>query len=127
MGFKKKVNGTHNWGGTKQNPWVGVSKLHLLLVPFCPFKVQAIDVDTIGRFRCFVVNLIDIDVLKVKRNLVDVDFMLPRVILECASEEGMGEENTRQPAHDRLALFNPLVEEIQAFQEILNVATQRFS
>eukprot|EP00962_Isochrysis_galbana_P011304 scaffold3166_cov111-Isochrysis_galbana.AAC.3 len=63
--------------------------------------------------------------VKVKLDGVDGQLVLARVVLQRASHEGLDEEEVRHRVADRIAVFEPVIEEAEPFEQLRNVGCER--
>lgn len=90
------------------------------VVPLASLKIHAIDVATILRLLLDV--LVGAIVLDVEGEVesIDGDLVLSRVVLEGTSEEGLGEEETRDPEHSGGSMLDPICQEEDTVIKILD-------
>ena len=103
---------------------LGLLKRALFVVPSAPFDEQSIDVGAIGSLLRLVEAAVVLH-LVVPIDLIDRDHVLSREVLLETGEERLSEEEAGDPEVGRLALFDPLADEVQSFNEVDNVRGKR--
>ena len=63
--------------------------------------------------------------LEIKGDDINGYDSLPGVVLQCAGEEGLGEEKTRDPEHGGNALVNPALDELHPLHQVKDPRSQR--
>lgn len=95
-----------------------------LVVPSAAFDEETIDVDAIFcTLRQIEFGLVR-DYLEVKVDCVDGNDVFSGKVLLGASQEGLCEIETRYPVNRWLTIINPILDELQPCQEILNPGCQ---
>lgn len=91
-------------------------------VPARPFEVQAVAIDAVlGRGARVAVR----QHLEVEGELVDGDGVLAGEVLHSAGEEGLSEEEARQPEDAGPSLVTPVLQGAEALAQVRHVAGQR--
>ena len=98
---------------------LGLLETALVIIPSTALNIQAIDVGTI--FSClFRFKVIFLDIV-VPLNQIDSNGVLPGEVLFETCEEGLGEEETREPECGRAAFVDPLFHEDKTINHVHNV------
>lgn len=84
----------HQWNFNKQLLGITIRKSVPLVVPFCSFEEEAIDVATIlwSFFDVLMGHVVQNAILEA--DSVNGSVMLSRIVLERTSQEGLGEEES---------------------------------
>lgn len=98
-------------------------KSSLLWVESATLKEETVDIGAIGSFS-FLVELGVVLDLVVPADEIDGDGVLPGEVLLQTRQEGLGEEEAGDPEVGRLALVDPLVDEVQAVHEVNDVGSE---
>jgi len=95
-------------------------------VPPCSLKEDTVNVAAVFRFffDFCVSHLIHNFYLKI--DSIDGNYILSGVVLKGSSDEGLREEETRDPEDIRCASIDPLLQELYPISEILSPRPQRF-
>lgn len=80
----------------------------LTIIPARAFQVQSINIAAIVRFFANVRVLHRVDHHEIEGELIDGDLMLTRVVLRCAGDERLREEETGNPECFRRSLLDPI-------------------
>jgi len=96
----------------------------LLGVPAAALDIKTPDIGAIGSLRRAIELSIVLDHV-VPPDQIDSDRVLPGEVLLETRQEGLGEEEARDPEVAWLALINPLVDEIEALHEVDDVGGER--
>jgi hypothetical protein len=113
-------------GGREQNYWhqevhltlISISKRFPALVPSCPFKVEAIHIDTLSWVA---LQLLEIKICDLKAEVEGINGFasLSSICLEDASDVTLGEEEAWQPESVRIPIHQPIPHELYSQVEIL--------
>mmetsp|Transcript_36835 Transcript_36835/g.85623 ORF Transcript_36835/g.85623 Transcript_36835/m.85623 type:complete len:253 (-) Transcript_36835:283-1041(-) len=93
------------------------------LVPAGALEEEALDVNAVVGGAG---QLVLLHHLKVKGDRVDRNGLLPRKVLQRPGEEGVGEEEAPDPERRGLALVDPVLEEAEACEEVVDVGAEGF-
>mmetsp|Transcript_19151 Transcript_19151/g.64150 ORF Transcript_19151/g.64150 Transcript_19151/m.64150 type:complete len:300 (-) Transcript_19151:99-998(-) len=110
-----------------QDLWLRLPKDTLVRVPAAAIEVQPVDQAAFcGRLGRGVHPHVAQD-FEVEVDLVDGDPVLARVVLSRAGDEGLREEEARDPEDGRLPVVHPALEESDALREVAHPAAQRLA
>ena len=116
-----QLSGEHPDGGEVREEDLGVRlpKHVVVLVPLAGLDEDSLSVHAVlGGLLELLRTVLD---HKLQVDLVDLHRVPPRVVLLARGEEGLGEEEPGDPEHHRLALVDPVVEELNALLNLLDV------
>mmetsp|Transcript_82996 Transcript_82996/g.169159 ORF Transcript_82996/g.169159 Transcript_82996/m.169159 type:complete len:545 (-) Transcript_82996:1107-2741(-) len=101
---------------------LGLRQFPLGPIPTARFKEQTVGVDPVIWLHR---ELLFLGIEKVEGQCIDGDLILSRKVLGGSSGKGLGKVDAAEPKHHRGTVVHPLLEELQPFHQVVDIASQR--